>query len=187
MEQALEKIIFLCRKKDRKAQFDLYQYSFDHLLRIGLRYKNNREDAVALLNEAFLKVLNALDRYDPARPFLPWATTIMIRTAIDDFRKQAPKGETVGIEDESGQERPLSSQEVNVIDQLSAQEIRAMIAELDQELRMVFVLFELEGYSHEEIAKSLAVSERTSKRYLQKAKGLLRQKLRAEKNYKEVI
>lgn len=186
MEQALKKIIFQCRKNDRKAQFDLYQFSFDHLLRIGLRYKNNREDAVALLNEAFLKILNALDRYELDRPFLPWAATIMLRTAIDDYRQQRPPGETVALQDSSGEDRPLNSAEANAIDQMSAQEIRSMIAQLKLDERMVFVLYELEGFSHKEIAGQLGVSERSSKRYLKRAKEQLREKLRSARHYKEV-
>ena len=87
MNRPLQKIIKKCLKNDRKAQFELYHHCFDHLMRTCVRYKRNREDAVSLLNDGFLKVLLKLDKYDPKQDFFPWISTIMVRTAIDDFRK----------------------------------------------------------------------------------------------------
>ena len=72
MDRKLTKIISQCRKNDRQAQFDLYHHCFDYLLAICFRYKKQREDAVSLLNDAFLKILLNLDSYDEKQDFLPW-------------------------------------------------------------------------------------------------------------------
>jgi RNA polymerase sigma-70 factor (ECF subfamily) len=65
----------------------------------------------------------------------------------------------------------------DAIVEMSVDDIHKMIEKLDDEERVVFNLFEIDGYSHQEIAQELKVSERTSKRYLASARMNLKKML----------
>lgn len=171
----LESVIQKCRNNNRRAQFDLYQHCFDRLMLTCNRYKKNREDALALLNAGFLKILTNLDKYDDNQSFMPWASTIMVRTAIDDFRKnKAQKLEMVYCETEEELEGSSSEDFYHdVVSAMSAEEIKKLIFDLPDNERLVFTLHEMEGYKHHEIAAELGVTERSTKRYLKSAKKML--------------
>ena len=189
MNRSLLSLIKRCQKNDRKAQFELYQNCFDHLMRTCHRFKRNREDAVALLNEGFLKVLLNLEKYNPQEEFYPWISTIMVRTAIDDFRKNKSYTQETDLKetDEELEHVTLNAAHEQALDQLTADDVKALLFELPERERMVFTLFEFEGYRHQEIAEKLQVTERSTKRYLQKAKTLLKVKIETTTNLKKVM
>lgn len=189
MDRQLLILIKKCQKNDRQAQFDLYHYCFDYLLAICFRYQRQREDAVSLLNDAFLKILLNLDQFDTQKEFKPWIATIAVRTAIDQFRSQQQyKSNTDFVEEESAMEEvQLGKSQIAVLDQLSEADIQEMIFALPEKERMVFILYEWEGYKHQEIAQKLDCSERSSKRFLQSAKRYLKQQLSQKKDLKKVI
>lgn len=188
MSRHLHTIIKKCLKNDRKAQFDLYHLCFAHLMGICRRYKSNREDAVSLLNDGFLKILLKLETYDRSKEFFPWASAIIIRTAIDDYRKNRIYNEVTDLTDnDEDLEVSLQKGHHQVIGQLSVEEVREMIFELPENERLVFNLFEWEGYQHREIAEKLNVTERTTKRYLKAAKVKLKKMIEKRNDLKKVI
>ncbi|WP_417591125.1 RNA polymerase sigma factor [Owenweeksia hongkongensis] len=189
MERQLQKTIKKCLKNDRQAQFDLYQLSFDHLMRTCRRYKRNREDAVYLVNDGFLKILLNLETYDNSRDFFAWASTIMVRTAIDDYRKNKTYTEETDLKDSDAdlEFASLKKGHEQIIEQLTAEEIQDMIFNLPENERVVFNLYESEGYQHREIAEKLNVTERTTKRYLKAAKLKLKKMIEAHSDLKKVI
>lgn len=189
MDRHLSETIRKCLKNDRKAQFDLYNLSFEHLMRTCGRYKANREDALCLLNDGFLKILLHLEKFDNKQEYFPWAATIMVRTAIDDYRKNRKYNEQTDLKDNDRdlEELDLSQGHVNVINELSADEVREMIFELPENERLVFNLYEWEGYQHNEIALKLGVSERTTKRHLKAAKTRLKKMIEIRSDLKKVI
>src|ERR1043166_3312816 len=82
----LPELIAKCLKKDARSEYLLYQRYFNVLMRICWRYEKNEDDAAALLNKGFLKILNNLDKYDVSHAFEPWIRAIMVNTIIDEFR-----------------------------------------------------------------------------------------------------
>lgn len=184
MRPSLDKIIKKCRKNDRQAQSDLYHHCFDYLLSICFRYRRQREDAVSLLNDAFLKILLNINDYDARKEFLPWAATITVRTAIDEHRRNHQYRSKTELK---AKDEDFETNFEHLIDQLSAEEVQEMIFSLPEKERMVFSLFEWEGYQHQEIAQMLDCSERSCKRYLAKAKELLKAKLEKKQDLKRVI
>ena len=58
-----------CKTGNRKAQYQLFRACFALLMSVCLRYKKNKEDATAVLNQGFLKILTNLDKYRPEVPF----------------------------------------------------------------------------------------------------------------------
>lgn len=143
-------------------------------MRICLRYQRNRDDAVALLNDGFLKVLSGLESFDQQRSFVSWINTVMIRTAIDHYRKERKHIDNLHYLDEEQRMEDLPEAVSNdLLEKLDEDEILGLINDLPENEKQVFNLYELDGYSHKDIAEMLSVSERTSKRYLHKAKELL--------------
>ena len=86
-------------KQDRKAQMELYRICFSALMSVAFRYKKNEEDAAALSNDAFLKILTNIKKYNSNRPFAAWIRRIAINTAIDDYRKNKKREEMFEAED----------------------------------------------------------------------------------------
>lgn len=179
MEQ-LVKLIADCKKNDRRAQHALYNHFFQSLMSIARKYKNNDEDAAALVNEAFFKIFTQLDRYKSEVPFEYWIKRITINTAIDEYRKHKKIREIEHSVDDNmlASSAVLSKEVYNHAEKaLQAKDILKLIETLDETERLVFNLFEIEGLQHTEIAVLLQVSERTSKRYLYQARENLKSKM----------
>ena len=175
----LQLLIERCKNHERKAQLELYKWWFPDLMRMATRYKKNREDAAALINTAFLKIFTNIEKYKTSVPFDAWIRTIMKNTIIDEYRKESKNSESASeFLNEDGEEIIYSEASVdyNLIEnEMSAEEAERILYRLEERERIVFNMFELDGYSHKEIAETMKMSERTSKRYLVSAKNKLQQ------------
>jgi RNA polymerase sigma factor (sigma-70 family) len=159
-----------CLKRDRKSQEILYREYYGYGMSICLRYAANRNEAVEILNEGFMKVFLNLNHFDPGQPFLGWFRKILINTAINNYHQQQ-KGKRLVDLDSSP---VLTENGSNGLDQLSFQEMIAMVQTLSPVYRAVFNLYVIEGYNHKEIGKMLKISEGTSKSNLSRARAYLR-------------
>jgi len=170
-------LIEACRKQERKAQHELYKRCYSGLMGICLRYEKNREDAEALLNMAFFKILTRMDQYSDAIPFEAWAKRVTINTVIDEFRKKTrDKLDFVESFDHS---MPLDSMDYNEAEQrYDAESLEALIRTLPPVSQKVFNLYIVDGYNHKEIGEMLSISEGTSKWHLSTARKTLQGLLR---------
>lgn len=182
-------LIEACGKNDRRAQAKLYEQIFPALMKVCRRYRRQEDDARALVNGCYLKILLNLDKYDVQQPFLPWVTTVAIRTCIDELRKNRNYNEQVMLSDEERPFRDDLSDSVSndVLESISAEQVEIMMNLLSDRQKTVFNLYEFEGYKHEEIGEMLEISVRTSKRLLQSARLTLREELIRRYGLKEVI
>ena len=165
----LSLIISGCQKGNRLSQNKLYQYFYGYGMSICLRYAKNREEAVEIFNDGFLKVFLKLDQYDKSLPFKPWLRKILIHSAVDYHRKnQHPESFFDWSEMESRMtiEQPQLNEGEDVLPYLQA---------LPPGYRTVFNLYVMEGYKHQEIAERLGISVGTSKSNLARAKEKLKQ------------
>ncbi len=131
---------------------------------VCLRYSENRDEAVELLNEAFMKIFTNLKKLNQKRPFKPWFRKILINTCINNF-KMKKIAFTTELEEAKYHNTPD-----DILSHISYQEILVMIRKLSPAYRAVFNLYVIEGYKHFEIAKILEISTGTSKSNLSKAK-----------------
>lgn len=168
LQPILEILLKGCLKNDRKSQRDLYQYFYGYGLSICLRYSDDRDEAVGLLNEAYMKIFKNLEKFDLQKPFKPWFRRVLINTCINNFRKKKIDF-TVELDHANNQE--VSN---DILSSISYHEILEMIRKLTPAYRAVFNLQVIEGYKHEEIANLLGISVGTSKSNLSKAKKHLR-------------
>jgi len=167
-QSILQNMIKGCLKNDRISQRNLYQHFYGYGLSICLRYSDDRNEAVELLNESFMKVFMNLEKFNLTKPFTPWLRKILVNTCINNFRKK--KIEFVYELDESHK----STTSDQILSGITYQEILEMIRKLSPAYRAVFNLYVIEGYKHEEISEMLNISIGTSKSNLTKAKKNMR-------------
>lgn len=78
-----------CRKRRRKEQKELYEMFYAYGMSITLRYAASRNEAVDILNDAFMKVFTNIRKYDENNPFKPWFRKIIVNTAINHYHKNS--------------------------------------------------------------------------------------------------
>ena len=167
-----------CRGRHRMAQKQLYKKYYSQMLGVCMRYTRNREEAVEVLNDSFLKVFQGIDQYKGSGTLGGWIAKIVFYTAIDAVRKNNSYKRVIDLE--SSYESEIES---DVIDRLSADELMVCIQRVTPASQGVFSLFAIEGYSHKEIAEILGISVGTSKWHLANARKELKAMLKTSNNY----
>lgn len=186
METALpeltEKLRVGCLQGNPSSQKKLYQSFYGFALAICLRYSNDRDEAVEVMNNGFLKVLTHLNKYDPEKPFKPWLSKVMTNTAIDHYRSRLKFAHMADIS-----EAEDIGTEASINQKLNYEDLLKLVQRLPPGYRTVFNLYAIDGYNHDEIGKMLGISEGTSKSNLFKARQKLRKYLEEELNTTKVI
>ncbi len=141
---------------------------------ICLRYSRTREEAVEIVNDGFMKIFKKLDKYSPGLSFKGWLRKVMINSAIDYYRRNEKHYHSLDIS--HGKYETSET----ILDKLSEQDIIEAIQRLPPSYRMVFNLYVIEGYKHEEIANQLNISVGTSKSNLAIARNKLQKIVIAE-------
>lgn len=179
-----QEIINKCRKDDVKAQEVLYKNFYGYAMGISLRYCINRDDALEAVNDAFIKLFKTIKTFDDNRLIKPWFRQIVVNSAIDNRRKNLKHAAVLDIE--KAEDNIIDP---NIISKISAQEILSLLKELPEMHRMVFNLYEIDGYTHEEIADILEIPSSSSRVYLSRAKERLRTLVKAHfyLNYERAI
>jgi RNA polymerase sigma-70 factor (ECF subfamily) len=157
-----------------KSQEILYKKFFGYALSVALMYHRQRSDAIEVVNDSFVKVFSKIEKYDTSKPFMGWLRKIVINTSIDNFRRNNKKHLFIEAE-----KQIIPDETPNVISQLSAQDIIGLLNLLPNFHRTVFCLYEIDGFSHEEIAEKLNIPISSSRVYLTRAKKQLRELLPA--------
>jgi RNA polymerase sigma factor (sigma-70 family) len=163
------KVLKGCRNGDGKYQEMLYRQFYGYGMGISLRYAHNRDEAAEIMNDGFLKVFNNINKYDDKQPFKPWFRRILINAAIDHYRKNARHYHHL---DEQAVDSEIV--DIELINKLDIQDLMKLLNDLPENYRITFNLYEIEGYSHQEIAKMLDIAEGTSRSNLTRARNLLR-------------
>ena len=170
-----EEIVRQCKQGSLKHQELLYKQFYGYAMGISLRYSLNRDDALEAVNDAFIKVFNAIGGYNTDKPFKAWLRTILVNTAIDRRRKDLKFQLNVELDNAA----PIRSN-MGPVDNLNAQDILKLMVELPTIQRTIFNMYEIDGYDHDEIATTLGIPVSSSRVYLSRAKERLRTILRKE-------
>lgn len=168
---ALPDLLAGCLRNHRQSQELLYRQFYGFAMSVCLRYAPTRESALEVLNDGFLKVFTRLDQYDPSQPFKSWLRRIMINTAIDQYRQEVRYGQSSDIE---RADQLSTAPEPDAYTQLAHEDLLALVQRLSPAYRLVFNLYVLDGYSHEEIGQKLNISTGASKSNLARARENLR-------------
>ena len=167
-----------CRRQERVAQRRLYGQFHSLALSVCQRYARDRDQAMEAANDGFLKVFRDLGRFDDTRhpndvlgSFQGWLKRIMVHTAIDHYRANERHQHQQELDDATLNQ---AAHNATPLDTLSYDELLALVQRLPPAYRTVFSLNVIDGFSHEEIAAQLHISEGTSKSNLFKARAHLR-------------
>jgi RNA polymerase sigma-70 factor (ECF subfamily) len=166
-----------CLREDRRAQRAVFDRYAGKMMSVCLRYARHRMEAEDLLQDAFIKVFDHINRFEGKGSFEGWIRRIVINTALKNVSRHSFQKEGIGLEN-----IVETSADPTVFSQLSEEELLIMISRLPDGYRVVFNLYVIEGYSHKEIGDMLGIEESTSRSQLVKARNVLQnQVLKAQR------
>ena len=166
-------IIKGCQLKDPVYERLLVEKYAAVLLTVSRRYARSKMEAEDVLQDAFIKIFENMNKYKIGRGSLEgWMRTIVIRTALRDYRDKYPM--TKNIEFISHEQQMIGA---DIIEKLNEEDLLKIIGELPEGYRQIFNLYVIDGYSHKEIGNMLNITESTSRSQLTRAKGILKKKL----------
>lgn len=169
----IEELIKQCIKNERAAQNELFRKYKDTLYFTSLKYCRNEADAEDNLHDAFITIFQKIKTYKNKGSFEGWMKRITIYKAIDKYKTKKPLN--VEIKDDILEDEVIVENEEN----LSLDQLLKLIQNLPDQYRLVFNLYQMEEFSHKEIASLLNISEGTSKSNYHRAKLILRDKIMA--------
>jgi len=159
-------------KNDRKAQHVLFELHAPKMLSVCRYYIRNIHHAEEAMLNGFFKVFSNLKRYRSEGNFEGWIRRIMVRESISFLRQQ--KNIEFSLEDVN-----IKYEQTHTIEtDFEVNDIQQLIDALPEGYKMVFVMYAIEGYKHQEISKILNISEGTSKSQLYKARKMLQEKVK---------
>ncbi|MBL4653038.1 MAG: sigma-70 family RNA polymerase sigma factor [Flavobacteriales bacterium] len=158
-------------KNETKAQKELYDLYSRKMYGVCKGYSNSREDTNDIMQEAFLKVFRSLNKYDNKGSIGGWIRRIFVNTAIDFYRQSEREIEVISIDPEVEENVFVAQESYSNIDY---EHFITLMQQLPEKARLVFNLFNIEGYSHKEIAVKMGISEGTSKSQYSRARQLLK-------------
>lgn len=169
-------LIRACIKNDREAQNELFLTYKDALFLISLKYCRNPSDAEDNLHDSFLAIFQKIKTYKGKGSLEGWMKRVTIYKAIDKYKKG--KNSPFEINEDILKDDNEISEEIN----LNIDTLLKIIQELPDRYRLVFNLYQMDGFSHREISKMLNISESTSKSNYHRAKIILREKIKTAIN-----
>jgi len=159
------------RHGDRDAFGQLVERYAEQARRVARAVLQDPDDADDAAQDALLAALVKLDQYDTSRPFGPWLMRIVANAATDRRRRRKVRS-AVSLDEGlvAGGARPdvVAEREILLV------RLREALAELPERRRIAVVLFDVEGYSHAEIAEVLGIPEGTARSEVFHARRRLR-------------
>lgn len=167
-----DQLIKDCVAGKQKALAQLYHFFSAKMYGVCLRYAKDSSEAEDNLQEGFIKVFNSLKNFRNEGSLEGWIRRIMINVSLEKLRKQ---NKMYPVEDVSVYDSVNFSDDV--IAKISADDLLKLVQELPPRYRMVFNLYVIEGYSHEEIANEMMITQGTSKSNLSRAREIMKKKV----------
>jgi len=153
------------RRNDMRAFEQLYRLHSGRIYGLCFRLCNDREMAEDLTQEAFVLAWRKLDSFRGESAFGSWLYRISTNVALSYLRKRKPLTTSLDYDDYEQVENSSPPEE--------QMNLEAAIGKLPDGARMVFVLYSIEGYSHNEISSTLKIATGSSKAQLHRARQLL--------------
>ncbi|MBA3513189.1 MAG: RNA polymerase sigma factor [Pyrinomonadaceae bacterium] len=163
---------------DMTAFEELYQRHNRRVYSICLRMTHNVPQAEDLAQEAFIQLFRKIGSFRGDSAFTTWLHRLTVNQVLMHFRKSSVKLEHTTEEGETPVQAVHGTEHPNRMPVLDRISLDKAIAQLPPGYHRVFLLHDVEGYEHEEIAKILGVAVGTSKSQLHKARMKLRRLLK---------
>lgn len=158
---------------DHEAFRQLYEANVDRIYRLTYRMAGDDDLARDFTQEAFVRAYQRLDQFRGEAAFSTWLHSIAVSVTLNGLRKVQRNRKRERTLEEAP---PLAARSVRAEPDLK-KKLKEAIERLPELYRTVFLMHDLEGYSHGEIAETLDVAEGTSKARLSRARAKLREML----------
>ncbi len=160
------------QQQDARYLEVLYNDVFPLLMAIAVRYKNNREEQLTAVHNAFLKMIRSIDQFKTEGSFNAWMTRILRNELIDEFRRTQKKSAiqftelNIDVAD--------ASFELQQLEQAPSTVLLQFLNELPPASKVVFNLYAMDDYTIKQISEALDISVETVKWHLKTARKQLR-------------
>jgi RNA polymerase sigma-70 factor, ECF subfamily len=171
---------------DREAFARLVDETSAHIYRVALQILGDDQDAEDVLQETYIKAYRALPEFEGRSSLTTWLYRIAVNETLMQVRKRKPP--TVSVDESTPFDAEAESEGMEIVDFCCLPEAELLSAEsrrfldlavqnLPANLRVVFVMRDLEGLSISDTAEALNLSENNVKTRLLRARLRLRQEL----------
>ena len=165
---------------DTAAFEELYHRHFRRVYALCLRMTGNPEQAEDLTQDVFIQLFNKIGSFRGDSAFTTWLHRMTVNQVLMYFRKRSTKSEMTAIDDETPDQIVRGTENPNAMPVIDRIALEKAVQQLPPGYRTVFILHDVEGYEHEEIARMMGVAEGTSKSQLHKARLKLRNLIRQQ-------
>ena len=169
-----EQLIKACIKEDAACQKEVFNRFSGRMLGVCQRYARNAADAEDILQDAFIKVFDKMHQLKFEGSFEGWIRKIVVNTALKKYTLTRYSKEISGYEMKDRDEGTLDP---SVYSHLTQKDLMVLINSLPDGYRVVFNLYVIEGYQHDEIAEILGIQPGTSRSQLVKARMMLQRQI----------
>ena len=169
-----DELIKGCIQENESCQRELFRLYAGRMLGVCQRYARSTADAEDIVQDAFIKIFEKIYQFKSEGSFEGWIRRIVVNTALKKYTVIRYDKEVSGYEIT---DRNESSMEASAYAHLNEKELLGMISNLPDGYRLVFNLYVIEGYQHEEIAQMLKIQPGTSRSQLVKARNMLKERI----------
>jgi len=166
-------LIARAKQGDQDAFHQLYENYYRRIYALCWRMLADKDSAEDVCQEVFVQLWQKINNFRGESKFSTWLHSVATNIVLGHLRKQKNWFQRIfSIEDQNVEEGS-----VELIDERESSDLDKKIQQLPERARIVFVLFAIEGYRHEEIAKMLNMAVGSSKSQYHRAKSLLKASL----------
>lgn len=162
-----------CLKGNSKAQKALFDKFAPKMLAVCLRYMKNVEQAEDALQDGFIKVFRNLKSYKNTGALEGWIRRIVVNSCLDELKKSKKLLLNVQVEEV---EYKLEAEDFTA-EKMMADDLMKLVQNMPEGYRVIFNMYAIEGYAHQEIANQLGISESTSKTQYLRARAYLQNRI----------
>lgn len=181
MEENLQQdLINKCLKGDSLAQYRLFDLYVKAMYNTVLRLVEDKMEAEDIVQEGFVKAFTKLEQFKGNSSFGAWLKRIMVNMALDSLKKKSLEIVPFPVNEAAIEEEPHNHDEDDFMPNPTL--VNEQILKLPKGCRMIFTLYQVEGYEQKQVAEMLGVSLSTVKTQYRRARLLLKERLMAMKD-----
>jgi RNA polymerase sigma factor (sigma-70 family) len=164
-----------CIREEADCQKGLFNRYASSLLGVSIRYARTREDAEDILQDSFIKIFKKISQFKAEGSLGGWMKRVVVNTALKKYTLSRYSKE-LSVE-EVRENNDNSFEDAPAFNHLTEKDLLALINNLPEGYKIIFNLYAIEGYAHDEIATMLNIKAGTSRSQLVKARNLLQKEI----------